>query len=48
MSEEKGFCIEGGVHNPITFDVKHEGLCSFWMKYVACRACRYFEKKDKI
>jgi len=29
MSEEKGFCIEGGVHNPITFDVKHKDCVVF-------------------
>jgi len=37
-----------GVHNPITFNVEHEGLCSYWGKYVACSACRYFEKKEEI
>jgi len=45
MSEINGFCNEGG-HSPITFDVEHEGLCSYWMKYVACRACRYFEEEE--
>lgn len=48
MSDEiNGFCVEGGVHNPITFDIDHDGLCAFWMKYVACSACRYFEKKEE-